>query len=88
MFELVTPERLVLREELDAVSIPTQDGEITVLPNHVALVANVKAGVMHLVRGNEEEDVAVSGGVVQIGEGGHVRVLAETAEREIGRAHV
>lgn len=81
IFELVTPERLVMREEVDQVTIPTQDGEITVLPHHAALVANLSAGVMHLMRGSEEEDVAVSGGVVQIGEGGRVRVLAETAER-------
>ncbi len=81
LFELVTPERLVLREEIDQATIPTQDGEITVLPHHAALVANVAAGVLHLVRGNEEEDVAVTGGVVQISEGGRVRVLAETAER-------
>ena len=81
LFELVTPERLVLREEIDQATIPTQDGEITVLKHHAALVANLAAGVLHLTRGTEEEDVAVAGGVVQISEGGRIRILAETAER-------
>lgn len=81
LFELVTPERLVFRQEIDQATIPTQDGEITILPHHTALVANIAAGVMHVMRGAEEEDIAVSGGVVEISEGGRVRVLAETAER-------
>ncbi len=81
IFELVTPEKLVLREEVDSVSVPTTSGEITILANHVPLVSNVSAGVLHLTRGADEEDIAVYGGVIQISEGGRIRLLAETAER-------
>ena len=81
-FELVTPERVVFRTEIDQVTLPTKEGEITVLPNHVALVAKLVPGVAHLKRGTEEEDVAVSGGFIQVGEN-RIRVLADTAERGI-----
>lgn len=81
-FELVTPERVVFRTEIDQVTLPTKEGEITVLPNHAALVAELVPGVAHLKRGTEEEDVAVSGGFIQVGEN-RVRVLADTAERGV-----
>jgi F-type H+-transporting ATPase subunit epsilon len=79
-FELVTPERVVFRTEVDQVTLPTKEGEITVLANHAALVAELVPGVAHLKRGTAEEDIAVSGGFIQIGEN-RVRVLADTAER-------
>jgi F-type H+-transporting ATPase subunit epsilon len=79
--ELVTPERVLFREEVDEVTLPTREGEITVLPNHIPLIASLVAGVARLKRGKETEDVAVSGGFIEIQAGGRVRVLADTAER-------
>lgn len=80
-FELVTPERTVFRTEVDQVTLPTAQGEITILPNHIPLVATLVPGVAHLKKGQAEEDVAVSGGFIQIEEGNRIRVLADTAER-------
>ena len=80
-FELVTPERTVFRTEVDQVTLPTAQGEITILPNHIPLVATLVPGVAHLKKGQAEEDVAVSGGFIQIQEGNLIRVLADTAER-------
>jgi len=40
-FELTTPERIVLKAEYDSVTLPTQAGEITVLPGHIPLVSNL-----------------------------------------------
>ena len=39
-FEIVTPERVVLKEEILQITIPTKAGEITVLPNHIPLVSS------------------------------------------------
>lgn len=79
-FELVTPERLVFQETVDQVTLPTTLGEITILPNHRDLVANLVSGIAHLKRGTVEEDVAVSGGFIEVKKNS-VRVLADTAER-------
>jgi F-type H+-transporting ATPase subunit epsilon len=80
-FELVTPERVVFRQDVDAVTLPTTEGEITILPGHAALVAALVAGVARLKKENAEEDVAVSGGFIEVNAGDSVRVLADTAER-------
>lgn len=80
-FELVTPERVVFKTDVDQVTLPTTMGEITVLPHHAPLVATLVPGVARLVVGKNDEDVAVSGGFIQISADGSVRVIADTAER-------
>lgn len=82
-FELVTPERIVFKTDADRITLPTAEGEITVLPHHVPLVARLVAGIATLVVGGVEEEVAVSGGFIEVGEGDNVRVLADTAERGV-----
>ncbi len=80
-FELTTPERIVLREEYDAATIPTQEGEITVLPGHLPLVANLVPGMITLRKGKDESYLAVSGGFVEVQPGSKLIILADTAER-------
>ncbi len=82
-FELVTPERVVFTQDVDRISLPTSEGEITILPHHIPLVTMLSPGVIQLKRGAVIEDVAVSGGFIQVMPGNHVRVLADTAERGI-----
>ncbi len=41
---IITPERIVYSDDIDQITIPTMDGEITVLPHHVPLVGILKAG--------------------------------------------
>jgi len=82
-FELITPENIVLHEEVDQITLPTMDGEITILPNHIPLVAQLVPGVAVLRRKDKDEDVAVSGGFIQVNGNNHVRVLADTAERGV-----
>lgn len=79
--ELVTPLRSLLREEVDAVSVPTAQGEITVLPHHVPLMARITAGELRLRRGDARQAFAVAGGVIQVRPGSQVLVLADVAER-------
>lgn len=80
-FELTTPERIVAKEETDGVTLPTKEGEITVLPGHVPLVAVLVPGMMTLFKGDQEEYLAVSGGFVEVQPGSKLIVLADTAER-------
>lgn len=80
-FELTTPERIVVSEEIDGITLPTQTGEITILKDHVPLVANLVPGMATVHKGGEEEYLAVSGGFVEVQPGNKVIVLADTAER-------
>jgi F-type H+-transporting ATPase subunit epsilon len=55
-------------------------GEITILPHHVPLVAELKAGELHAKTASDDFFVFVSGGFVQVNEGSKVIVLADSAE--------
>jgi len=80
-FEIVTPERVVLREEITQITLPTRTGEITVLPNHIPLVASLMPGVIHLKKKNGDEEImAISGGFLEVSKD-KVVILADTAER-------
>ncbi|HWQ99360.1 MAG TPA: ATP synthase F1 subunit epsilon [Candidatus Methylomirabilis sp.] len=81
-FTLVTPERTLFEEEVSSVTLPTTEGEITILPKHLPLVATLQPGVAELKRQDGTvEDIAVSGGFIQVMVGDRVTVLADTAER-------
>ena len=80
-FEIVTPERVVLKEEIVQITLPTKMGEITVLPNHIPLVASLLPGVVHIKKANgEDEVISVSGGFLEVLKD-KVVILADTAER-------
>lgn len=80
-FELTTPERIVLKDEFDAVTIPTQEGEITVMPGHIPLVANLAPGMITVRKGSEESFLAVSGGFIEVQPRSRIIILADSAER-------
>lgn len=80
-FKLATPEQLVLETEADSVSIPTALGEITILPHHAPLVANLQPGELTIRQGGKTQHLAVAGGFVQVQPGSQVMILADAAER-------
>ena len=80
-FRLVTPERVLFDEEAASVTLPTSEGEITILPGHATLAALLKAGIVKLKHmESHETDVAVSAGFINIDKD-VVTALADTAER-------
>ena len=80
-FELTTPERIVVKDAVDGVTLPTQEGEITVLPGHIPLIAALVPGMVTLYKKAGEEYLAVSGGFIEVQPGNSLIVLADTAER-------
>jgi len=79
-FEIITPERVVLKDEVDQVTIPTAEGEITILPNHIPLIAVLRPGELVVKKGKEEIVMSCSGGFIEV-TGDKVLVLADTAEK-------
>lgn len=80
-FEIVTPERVVLKEEITQITVPTKDGEITVLPDHIPLVSSLMPGVVHVKKKDGQEEVmSISGGFLEVLKD-KVVILADTAER-------
>jgi F-type H+-transporting ATPase subunit epsilon len=81
--ELITPEGIAHSEDAISVTLPTADGEITVLTGHVPLVSALAPGSM-IVRTKDGESLfAVARGVVEVGPTS-VRVLSDIADRAEG----
>ena len=76
---LVTPTRQVARIEVDMVTAPSVMGELGVLPDHRALLADLQEGSVKLQAGGRADLFAVSGGFIEV-DRNHVTILAETAE--------
>jgi F-type H+-transporting ATPase subunit epsilon len=83
-FSLVTPEGTTYQTETAiSISLPTKVGVITVLDNHEPLMSLLTPGVVTVKENDDEEEteIAVSTGMVEIREDSEVNILADTAER-------
>ncbi len=77
--EIVTPEKKVLSETVDAVTVPTESGEVGILNNHAPLISTLKAGVLSYTRGGATERMVIAGGFLEVSDN-RVSILADTAE--------
>ncbi len=78
--EIVTPERRVLAETVDAVQLPGAGGELGILPGHTPLISQLQTGVLAYTHGGVTQQLHVSGGFVEVN-ADRISVLAEIAER-------
>lgn len=79
-FKIASPERLVLETEVDSLTLPTSMGQITILPNHVPLVAVLSPGEIKYITSGKEEYFVVSSGVIEIKNNNEVSVLTQSAD--------
>ena len=78
--EVVTPERRVLSESVDAVTVPGLGGELGILPGHTPLISQLQTGVLSYTTSGRTLQLHVSGGFLEVKDD-VVSVLAEIAER-------
>ncbi|MCF8567161.1 F0F1 ATP synthase subunit epsilon [Alicyclobacillus tolerans] len=79
LFEVVTPEHIVLSHQVNMVSLRGGGGELGILPRHTALATTVKAGVIKVKLPEGEDYVAVSDGFLQVLPD-RITMLVDTAE--------
>jgi len=79
-FKIATPEQVVFKDEVEQITLPTKMGEITVLPDHIPLIAVLTPGEVFIKKGNVKQAMSVSGGFIEV-QAEKVVVLADTAER-------
>jgi F-type H+-transporting ATPase subunit epsilon len=78
--EVVTPERLLVREDVESVEAPGKAGYLGILPGHAAFVGELGTGILGYAAAGNRRYLAISGGFIEVLPG-HVRVLADVAER-------
>jgi F-type H+-transporting ATPase subunit epsilon len=63
---IVTPERLLLDEDVDEVTAPGVVGEFGVLPNHTTFLSALQPGRLLYKRGGQTQAMAISGGFAEV----------------------
>jgi len=64
--EIITPEKVYLRDEAEFVVAPGFEGELGILPGHTRLLARLIPGEVRIVKGQETRRFAVEGGFIHI----------------------
>jgi F-type H+-transporting ATPase subunit epsilon len=75
---VVSPERKVLEERCDSVTLPATEGYVTVLPRHAPLIATLGVGVLTHRSGSRQTSLAIVGGFFEVSDD-RVTVLADEA---------
>ena len=78
--EVVTPEKVVVSQEVDMVVAPGSEGEFGVLPGHVLFLSGIIPGEMRYNSGSETVSLVVSTGFAEVSDD-NVSILVDAAER-------
>ena len=78
--EIVTPDRAIVREQVDEVQIPGSQGSLGVLPGHTPLLTTLRVGELSFRKGNEQSYLSVAFGFAEILPD-RVTIFAQIAER-------
>ena len=83
---IVTPEKLLVSEEVDQVNVPGSEGDMGILYDHTPILTNLRSGQLSYEKEGETIALVVSGGYLEVTDN-RVTVLAETGEflQEIDR---
>ena len=77
--EIITAERVVYSDEVEAVMAPGIEGDLGILPHHVALMTILRPGELMIRKDGEENYLAVTGGFLEVMDN-KVSILADAAE--------
>ena len=63
--KVITPRKVVMDKEVSSVTVPTADGEISILPHHAHLFSLLVEGIVKIKTENNEDDLAIGGGYLE-----------------------
>lgn len=86
--KVVSQERELLNASIDQLTVPTVEGEITVLPGHIPLVTRLQPGELRYGSDKKVSIIVVSRGFLTVAANDQVTVMVDSAveEREISLA--
>ena len=77
-FDLVSPERLLLSDSADMVTVPATEGYMGVMAGHAPVVTTLRPGMIDVLKDGTDSRFFIRGGFAEIGPG-KVTILAEDA---------
>lgn len=75
--KIITLEGVFFSGEVSEIILPTEMGQITVLPNHIPLISKVKDGSLILRLAKDEKKYVVSSGVLEVRPKSEVYLLVD-----------
>lgn len=80
--KVLTPERIVLDQEVDEVVARAIDGELAVLPDHEPLLTALAIDILRYKVGRDEMTAAIMGGVMEVNNN-EITILSDLAELDV-----
>src|ERR1700745_1626039 len=78
--EIVTPEKMVVKDHAEEMQIPGKNGYLGILPGHAPLITELAVGQISYRNGSDTHYLCVAWGFAEVLPD-KVTILAETAER-------
>ena len=75
---ILSPLGEVFSDQVDEVSLPTDNGEIAILPHHIPLFSKLAEGTLTVKKGGKETVIALVGGFLQV-DADKVTILSDYA---------
>ena len=79
--KIITPQKIALEEDISSVTVPSAEGEITILPHHANLFALLMEGIIKIKPSfaeGKEEYLAIGGGYLET-DGEEINILVSRA---------
>ncbi len=77
--EIVTPEKKVLDETVESVTVPSSSGDVGIMTNHAPMISALRSGILTYSRDGKSDRMLISGGFVEISNN-KVSILADVAD--------
>ncbi|MCK4799560.1 ATP synthase F1 subunit epsilon [Candidatus Parcubacteria bacterium] len=78
--QIITPEKIAYKDKADQITLPTGDGEITIMANHIPLISTMKHGELIIKNDGKEIPMAVCNGFVEVRKN-CIIIMTDIAER-------
>ena len=84
--KVITPRKIVIDKQVNSVTVPSADGEITILPHHTHLFSLLVEGIVKIKKDGNEDALAIGGGYLETN-GKTITILVSRAygQNEIDR---
>ena len=78
---IITPTKRIKYDDVSSITLSTTAGEVTILKNHLPMIANIDITPLKIVREDKEEIYALAVGVLKIDKDFQVTIIVDTFER-------
>ena len=75
---IITPNKVLLQDEVDEVIIPTTSGDVGILANHAPLLSQISSGELLIKKGDKQESMVINGGFLEMSQN-NLSILADYA---------